>query len=283
MTRPIGLTAILALVDSPIAARVEYVVGGSGLQTGGPDRECAAQLIADAAMKIACGNSSVLDRWRRRRDGGPPEVGTSLETVKTYVGVAFGHPTKPPNVHHLQGHIAELIWNLLIEERSTAQDGRKLVRAHTAKADPLEPGGDGLVIYRDTHGDLVFRLWEIKKHDTKGPLSGTINRASHQLADRGHEYLAKLAGPETLAETGPMHDLYAIMVDLWFDRSERAGVGVAIGTSDHHAPSRHTAFGSLNRLFPEFTRSAQTEGIVVAMPDFPGFADRVKEIVWSGL
>lgn len=283
MAIPADLTPLLALVDSISAAPVEYVVGGSGLLPGGMDRESAAQLIADTAMNIACGKSSVLGRWRRRRDGGPAEVGNSLKVVETYVGIAFGHPSSPPNVHHVQGHVAELIWNLLIKERTTARDGRKLVRAHAAKADPLEPGGDGLVIYLDSHGDLVFRLWEIKKHDAQGRVSSTINRASKQLADRGHEYLAKLAGPETIAETGTLGELYANLVELWFDRSERAGIGVAIGTSDSHAPSSHTPFGSLNKRFPEFPRPAQTEGIVVAVPDFPNFADRVKEIVWSGL
>lgn len=283
MTIPAELTPLLALVDSLSAAPVEYVVGGGGLVAGGTDRESAAQLIADTAMKVACGKSSVLDRWRRRRDGGPAEVGSSLKAVETYVGIAFGHPARPPNVDHVQGHVAELIWNLVIAERAKTRDGRKLVRAHTAKADPLEPGGDGLVIYLDSHGDFVFRLWEIKKHDAKGNVSKTINRASTQLADRGHEYLAKLAGPETIVETGALGDLYANMVDLWYDRSEHAGIGVAIGTSDSHAPSSHRTFGSLNKRFPEFPSPAQTEGIVVAVPDFPKFADRVKEIVWSGL
>lgn len=277
---PTGLTSLLAFVDGPRAAMVEYVVGG--LRLSGEDRETAAQLLADTAMKVACGDSSVLDRWRSRRDGGPAELGNSLRTVETYVGIAFGHPDRPPNDDHLQGHVAELMWNLVIEERTTSRDGRRLIRAHGAKADPLEPGGDGLVIYLDSNDVLVFRLWEIKKHDAQQKVSGTINRAGKQLASRGHEYLAKLAGPETIAQTGDLGDLYASMVDLWFDRSERAGVGVSIGTSDHHAPSSHRSFGSLNRLFPEFSR-AQTEAIVVAMPDFPVFANRVKEIVWSGL
>ena len=278
---PTNLGPLLALADSSAASKVEYVVGG--LNLAGAVRESAAQLLADTAISVACGNSNALDRWRRRRDGGPAEVGNSLRAVETFVAIAFGHPDRPPNVDHLQGHVAEVIWNLLLAERSVARDGRRLVRAHNVKADPLEPGGDGLVVYEDSAGNLVFRLWEIKKHDAQQVVSGTINRASKQLANRGHEYLAKVAGPETLAHSGAMGDFYGSIVDLWFDRSERAGVGVAIGTSDHHAPSSDRTFGSINKSFPEFNRAGQTESIVVAVPDFPGFSNRVKEIVWSGL
>ena len=65
-----------------------------------------------------------------------------------------------------------------------------------------------------TRGELVFRLWEIKKHDATGKVSVTIRRASKQLRTRGHEYLAKLAGPETIAEEGVLGDLYANVVEL---------------------------------------------------------------------
>jgi hypothetical protein len=269
------------MVESPDTSPVEYIVGGRTLS--GANREAAAQLLADDAMSIACGKSPALDRWRARRNGGPALTGTQLATVRTYAAIGFGLPGEPVNEDHVQGHVAELFWNRLMRERRVCRDGRHLVRAHPVKADPLEPGGDGLVVYRDGRGTLVFRLWEIKKHDAQRPVSATIGRASKQLVDRGHEYLAKLAGPETITEDGPLGDLYADMVELWFDRSERAGVGVSVGTSDHHAPTRPLAFRSITTAFPEFARPGQAEGVVVAIPDFPGFADRVKEILWSGL
>lgn len=281
MTIPLALTPLLALVDSPLASQVEYVIGGTELNSA--DRENAAWLLADDAMRIACGNSPVLDSWRSGRDGGPRASGSRLKSVQTFAAIAFGGPQQEPNKDHLQGHVAELIWDRLLHERTVCRDGRRLVRAHPVKADPLEPGGDGLVVYRNGTSKLVFRLWEIKKHDAEQGVSATINRASNQLVSRGHEYLAKLSGPETVSQGGDLRDLYSSMVDLWFDRSERAGVGVAVGTSAHHAPTRPQTFGSIARKFPEFTSAGQTESIVVAVPDFPGFADRVKEIVWSGL
>jgi hypothetical protein len=275
------LTPLVGLIDSPAGSPVEYVIGGKTLT--GSAREAAAQLLADDAMSLACGKAAVLDWWRARRDGGPPHAGRQLDTVKAYAGIAFGAPGGTVNDDHVQSHVAELLWGRIMQERSVCRDGRRLVKAHPVKPDPLEPGGDGLVIYENSASTLVFRLWEIKKHEAQAGVSATIIRASKQLSDRGAEYLAKLAGPETLAEDGPLGDLYADMVELWFDRSPRAGVGVSVGTSAGREPQRPLAFRSIRTAFPEFTATAQTEGVVVAIPDFAGFADRVKEIVWSGL
>lgn len=257
------------------------MIGGKVL-TGGA-RESAAQLLADDAMATACGKSPVLDWWRDRRNGGAPHAGNRQRVIGTFAGIAFGTPARPANVDHVQGHVAELLWSRVMLERSTCRDGRQLVKAHPVKADPLEPGGDGLIIYKNTSDVLVFRLWEIKKHEAQNVVSATINRASKQLNERGSEYLAKIVGPETLESDGALGDLYANMVELWFDRSERAGVGVSVGTSVEHEPKPPRAFGSIRTAFPDFTAAAQTECLVVAIPDFPGFADRVKEIVWSGL
>ena len=63
----------------------------------------------------------------------------------------------------------------------------------------------------------------------------------------------------------------------------RAGAGVSVGTSEQHAPTRPGAFKSIAAVFPQFTGAGQLESIIVAVPDFPEFARRVREIVWSGL
>jgi hypothetical protein len=152
------------------------------------------------------------------------------------------------------------------------------------KPDPLEPGGDGLVVYELEGGTLVFRLWEIKKHESQArKVSATIGRASKQLSSRGQEYLAKLAGPETVEQAGPLGEFYADIVELWLDGSDRAGAGVSVGTSARYAPNRPQAFGSIATAFPHFKQAGQLESIIVAVPDFPEFATRVREIVWSGL
>jgi hypothetical protein len=282
VTAPPALAPLLAMKESPDGCQVEYVIGGQELN--GADREIAAQLLAEDAMRIRCGKSPVLARWRARRDGGPPGTGAGKAAVEAYAGIGFGLSDAPAIDDHLQGHVAELLWNRLVQERLVCRDRRRLVHAHSVKPDPLEPGGDGLVIYETDGSTLVFRLWEIKKHDSQTTrVSATIGRASKQLSSRGQEYLAKLAGPETVERGGPLGDLYANIVELWLDGSDRAGVGVSVGTSAQYAPNGPSAFGSIAETFPQFTRPGQVESIVVAMPDFPAFAKRVREIVWSGL
>ena len=260
-----------------------YELGGLQLSPGGAERECAAQLLADDAMQIRCGDSPLLELWRARRNGGSRTPDSRIKALEVYAGLGFGHQGEAPNKDHLQGLVAELFWNRLIKEKRVCPDNRELVHAHSVKPDPLEPGGDGLAIYRTPDGILVFRLWEIKKHARKDSISGTIGRASKQLAHRGHEYLAKLAGPETIEQGGDLGDLYAEMVELWIDQTARAGVGVSVSTSSSQAPKSARAFGSIPRAFPAFRNPGQTEGLVVAVPEFPKFAKRVRKIVWSGL
>jgi hypothetical protein len=165
-TVPVGnpptLTPLLAITCSPAGSPVEYVIGGQ--QLTGANRETAAQLLADDAMVIRCGNAPALAYWRSCRDGGPPQTGARKVAVETFASIGFGLPASPANEDHLQGHVAELLWNRVIGERQICLDGRRLLRAHPVKPDPLEPGGDGLVIYKTVAGVLVFRLWEVKKH-----------------------------------------------------------------------------------------------------------------------
>ena len=275
-----SLTDLLELAQLDVAA---FLVGGADLRIGETNRETAAQLLADDAMRVRSGESPVLERWRMRRDGGPAESGVKREAVEIYASIGFGTPSKPANDNHLQGLVAELLWNRLITERNTCADGRALVHAHSVKPDPLEPGGDGLVIYKTTTDTLVFRLWEIKKHEADRPLSATIRRATKQLASRGREYIAKLAGPETIEQGGPLGAFYAELVELWLDQDARAGVGISVGTSSKHAPTSSRIFSSMAELFPKLSHPDQLEGIVIAVPRFPDFATRVREIVWSGL
>ena len=98
-----------------------------------------------------------------------PVTGAAAAAVRAYAGIGFGLPEERDDAHedHLQGHVAELLWNRLIQERQVCRDKRRLVYAHSVKPDPLEPGGDGLVVYEIDGGTLAFRLWEIKKHESE--------------------------------------------------------------------------------------------------------------------
>jgi len=74
--------------------------------------------------------------------------------------------------------------------------------------------------------------------------------------------------------------LYAALSDLWLDRDERAGAGVAVSTSDRSLPT--TCFGRMHTRFPELSID-QMAGIVVALGDFPAFAASVRDRLWSAL
>ncbi|MQA83696.1 MAG: hypothetical protein GEV03_03430 [Streptosporangiales bacterium] len=176
------------------------VIGG--LEAGRGDLEDAAQMIADDAMRIRCGDSSALVNWRSKRDGGPEHSELARRVIEVFVAPSFGLPVDDADAlrdlrDHLQGFVAELLWSRLIREHSVTADARTLVHASEVKGDPTGPGGDGLVVYAVKDGTLVFRLWEIKKHTASGHVSATIKRAADQLAKHGPRYLAMLTGPGT--------------------------------------------------------------------------------------
>ena len=109
---PSPLTVLLKLASTGSA---DYVVGGADLAVGGPDREVAAQMLAEDAMALRCGISPALDRWRQRRDGGPSVAGAAGDAVRVYASIGFGLPSDPANDTHLQGLVAELLWNRLLK------------------------------------------------------------------------------------------------------------------------------------------------------------------------
>jgi hypothetical protein len=121
-----SLTSLLAMTENTDRSDVEYVIGGQ--QLADTEREMAAQLLADDAMRTRCGKSPVLARWRARRDGGPPATGAPAAAVKVYAGIGFGLPGASANDDHLQGAVAELLWNRLIQERLVCRDKRRLVQ-----------------------------------------------------------------------------------------------------------------------------------------------------------
>jgi hypothetical protein len=271
-----------ALLDNvgPASSSVRFRHGGASLVE--PLREQVAQLLADDAVAIACAEP-LISIWRARSKGEEVEAPPArLSALAVHLQIAFGLPAKPPTDDHLQGTVAELFWNRLSTEAAHAPAGMALVVRHPVKADPLEPGGDGLAIYRDNAGGFHFRLWEIKKHTAKKSVSNAVNKASKQLRSRGSEYLAKFAAPSTIVSGGELASLYSTLVELWIANDASAGVGVAVTTSDDGKPKGEKTFESIATQFPSMSRD-QRDAFVVSVPSFREFAIRVQEIVWSGL
>ena len=247
--------------------------------TATQDLEAAAWLLADAAMVLRCGKSPALELWRARARGGPPLTDRQRRSVDVFLTSAFRLPGQPEVPDHLQGYVAELLWYVLAGELAAA--GRQLVHVEAPSFHVTEPGGDGLVVWELTDGMLVFRLWEIKKHQGASQLSRTVRRACQQLSDRGAEYLAKYTAVGSHAHDGALGELYAALPDLWMDADPRAGAGVSLATSADRAPKRR-CFGTLPTSFPTMANGGRLEGLVLAIGDFPAFATRVQECVWSG-
>lgn len=280
----ISVTELLGIALHPVDAGCSYLFGG--LDVTADALHPVARLLADDAMRLRCGSSPALSKWRARRDGlAPREDDLDRREIEVFVAPAFGLRTSPDlgkTRHHVQGFVAELLWNRLILDRTETPDGRRLTHTQEVKGDPTGTGGDGFVVYEVADGTLVFRLWEIKKHLAKEPISAKIKEAADQLAEHGARYLAMLTGPGS-AHSGALGKLYGDLVRLWLERSPRAGIGISITTSAEHAPAKHPAFQSIAKVFPDFPNEGQREAAMIVLPDFASFSEAVREAVWSGL
>ncbi|NKZ08830.1 hypothetical protein [Actinomadura latina] len=279
---------LLAISQRPETAGCSYMFGG--LQATDDELQTAAEILADEAMRLRCGNSPVLAKWRARRNRA--EVATNTDDperreIEVFVAPVFGLPDGGKTelnklTDHIQGFVAELLWNRIIQDRVQCLDGRTLMHTEEIKGDPTGTGGDGFVVYEIADGTLVFRLWEIKKHVSKSPISATIKRAADQLSEHGARYLAMLTGPGSKHE-GALGQLYGELVRLWLEASPRAGIGVSVATSAAYAPDSHPTFTNVAPVFPQFPAEGQREALLVAVSDFAAFAERVRGIVWTGL
>lgn len=282
-SRPVttrSLTELLGLTPCPPTAKCAYVTAGAS--AGPAELAEAAALLADDAMSLRMGKSPVLDWWRLVRDGKPAPRPRDRHraAVEAFVADTFGLPGAPGDRGLIQGFVAELLWHRLVREHGAPVVGRTLAHVEDLSWAAYQQGGDGLVVYELEGGTLVFRLWEIKKHESTRHISATVNRAARQLDRNALKYLAQYTGYGS-RRADRIGALYADLVPLWLDEDERAGVGVSVATSTAHAPKK-AALGSIATVFPQMTRERR-EGVIVALPDFPTFADDVRNAVWTGL
>jgi hypothetical protein len=241
-------------------------------------RQVAANIVADTAMRWQCrGAAQHYAAWAAAVELGATLPADARRKVAPFVRPAFGLPNDPPSADHLQGQVAEYVWYILAQE--TVPDGLVLRSIEGPSFLVTTPGGDGLAVYQRDDSVLIFRLWEVKKHDSTGGVSRTVSRALQQLDVRAEEYLAQLT---TLADSydPDVATLYAALSDLWLDRDPRAGAGVAVSTSDRYLP--RSCFGGMHKRFPDLAVD-QLDGLVVALGDFPDFAAQVRDRVWSAL
>jgi hypothetical protein len=270
-----SLSQMLDVKKGPSTPGCDWSTGRLGSDPGSVER--AAQYLALEAMRMRCRPASTFALWDDTRRASSTLVGKNRGRVEPFIRTVLGLPGTPLPDDHIQGWVAEVTWYLVL--RDHVPKGRTLAYLTPPSFHVTGPGADGLAVYAAAT-QLIFRLWEIKKHHGVAHVSSTVSRAYSQLDERATEYLAQLTG---LADQygGALADVLGRLVDLWVDADGSAGAGVAVSTSNSKHPKK--CFSTMNRAFPQFADAGQLEGLVVGLGDLPSFASRVREIVWSVL
>lgn len=247
----------------------------------GGHTSAAAWLVAEEIMRLRCGPANdIFDNWRAAAMHQPLPDGTDLSVAEAFMAPTFGLPPVGASLQHAEGHVAEITWRMLIDEEQLAD--RPIVMLALPDSDVTSPGGDGFVVYQDaTREELIFRLWEIKKREGTGGVSGSIGNAYTQLEKNATRYLAKITGQSQSPGTHP--DLLALLADLvpaWKRADTCAGAGVAVAANAEGLPT--TAFSTMHTRFPLITAGG-VEGCLVGLGSLLEFATEVRRTMWSGL
>ena len=217
-------------------------------------------------------------RLARPCRGGPEHVEPVLTAIRTLVESAVGLPDRARPADQVEALVAEHLWFFLVNVNRQA-DG--IVSVEGPALDVTEPGGDGLVIYKDPGGQFQFRLWEIKKHTAHSRMSGTVGRAYTQLSTRATQYLAKYSLVGQHDPDQALGRFYGRLLELWVQADPAAAAGVAIATSHTSVPGK--CFQTFATRFPDFASPPRLRGLVASFSDLPRVAERVKDTLWSGL
>lgn len=244
------------------------------------DIEAAAWLVASEIMKLRCGKAeAIYAAWRRTATG--EDAGDDTSVVAPFIDPTFGLPPNGRSLQHAQGYVAEITWRMLAEEHESEE--RRLEFLTYPDADVTSPGADGFAVYRlQSSGQLVFRLWEIKKKDGAGSVSSSIRNAYHQLDENAERYLAKLTSQSgNPGMDGELVNLFVSLVPAWKRSETIAGAGVAVAADADGLPGR--AFTTMHKHFPDFVVDSRIEGCLVGLGSLSDFSLRVRGLLWTGL
>jgi hypothetical protein len=219
-----------------------------------------------------------LDAWYSRHEGGPAPVGTIRESLEVVLRSTVGLPGSPRPVDHLEAVVAEHLWFFLTQDCSQ-RDSVAVIEGPSPEV--TEIGGDGLVVHRLGDGNLMFRLWEIKKHTGESPVSQTVGRAYGQLSANAARYLNKVSLNGQYANAPDLARFYGRLMDEWIEATAAASAGVSVALSTPSLPKK--AFTTFPRRFPRFLVPPRLRGQLSAVDDFKAFAKAVRDEIWKGL
>jgi hypothetical protein len=221
--------------------------------------------------------------WQNKCTTGNPLSPTSQSALVAFTEKAFGLPSNPTSIasDHLEGLISQYLWYFLCLETADEPIVHNIPPGFKA----TDPGGDALIIHRLNTGDLMFRLWEIKKFIQRSDNSttsanSTLTDAYQQLEAKAHEYLARYTsfGQELDPE---LKDFFGLLIDMWEDAKPEAAAGVALNTSRTLIPTKN--FENLPLRFSRFVSPVRLMGMISAVDDFATFAIKVRRAIWKGL
>ena len=247
--------------------------------------DALAKALAERIMEHLCrGCPQHYRAWRQCADDGTPPSSTSRAALNALIKSIFGLPENPEAVplDHLEGTVSELLWYFLCLEAPTEE----IVRVEPPGFKSTDPGGDALVIHRMPQGYLMFRLWEMKKlvkrRDTSSAtVSSTVNTAYNQLNAKATEYLARYTTIGQELPDAELAEFYSKLIEFWVEARPEAAAGVSVTTSVEHIPQR--CFTTFSQQFPRFVDPVRLRGMLTAVGDFPAFALKVRESIWTGL
>jgi hypothetical protein len=244
--------------------------------------EDLASFLADAiARRQTEGAPGLYERWDARRTGGPTHDADTTFGLTKLLGLVVGTPALPRSADKIQAVVAEHLWYVIQKEKPDLL-GREDVLCQGPSLRVEDHGSDGLVIFRSVDGDLNVRLWEIKKRNPAGDLRPTVREACKQLTDSGFIYLAQAS--ETIQGQRQPIEVRAFaaqMAALWQKKDAKAHAGVAIKAArGSRAPN---TFASMPEFLPGLDGTARRVGYAIESGQFTELADRVRDILWSGL
>ncbi|WP_030274379.1 hypothetical protein [Streptomyces sp. NRRL B-24484] len=248
------------------------------------DRAAAAWIVADEIMRERTGGRPrSYGTWREATLSRTKLTGKDHTLVKGFAEPVFEKAAaKKAGNHGPAGHVGEWLWYLLTRDLPEDQ-ARPVEILSPPKPAVNDGGGDGLIVYREagTARGFSFRLWEMKKYTgAANDPSGSIYKGWTQLSTKAQTYLGMLSwGDKLLADD--IREFVGSLAEQWVDEEESAGGGVSVALNATAIPAK--AFHLAHQHFTTHKHPGALQGLVVAIDDLEGFAQHVREYVWTAL
>ena len=240
-----------------------------------------------AAMSLACSiaerrlpkNNRYFESWHQRATGEIDETIGETEALVLQAAVLenVGTPAYPAMDQHFLGLVAETIWQGVIVDANVGLGIPIRVEGHDYSV--TDPGGDGLTVYI-SNGDYCYRLWESKYHGNDRQLRLTVNNACRQVSNRALQYLARFSVIEQHLVDDDLAGFYGRLTELWADKDQHAGVGIAVGADSSFRERRNGCFEGMNGYF-ELTAD-QHQGNLNLVEDYQAFSESMRRVLWKG-